>query len=183
VLPALALFAGWGAAALIEAIPNSRRRGIAGVALAVALALPTMNLVRLHPYQMTYFNLLAGGLEGANERYETDYWLLSYREAIEWLNARAEREGRALSVLVAVDNYAYESAARFAAPAIEIQQMPEISREKRLPASFDYFVATTRYGLHLNYRDSPIVHRIGRDGGVFSVIRGQAGSTTQSTRP
>ena len=45
-----------------------------------------------------------------------------------------------------------------------------------MPASsvFDYYIATTRYGYHQRYPDSPIVHEIGRDGAVFSVIRGRA---------
>jgi len=37
---------------------------------------------------------------------------------------------------------------------------------------FDYYVATTRYGLHLNYPQTRIAAVIERDGAVFTVIRG-----------
>jgi hypothetical protein len=42
-----------------------------------------------------------------------------------------------------------------------------------LPRGFDYYIGTTRYGADRSYSDSPIVHRIGRDGAVFTVIRGR----------
>ena len=40
-----------------------------------------------------------------------------------------------------------------------------------LPEPFDYYVATTRYGLDRSFPDSPIAQRIGRDGATFTVIR------------
>jgi hypothetical protein len=41
-------------------------------------------MVALHPYQTLFFNrAVAGGLERASERFETDYWGASYREGIE----------------------------------------------------------------------------------------------------
>jgi hypothetical protein len=173
VLPALALFAGWGAAWLAEALPKSGRRRVVSVVLGLALALPAFHLVRLHPYQMTYFNFLVGGLEGANGRYETDYWLLSYREAMEWVNDRAgEQQDGTLQVVVAVDQYSYECAAAFAAPGVRIELMPQVPTERQLPSAYDYSIATTRYGLHGAFPESPIVHRVERAGGVFSVIRG-----------
>jgi hypothetical protein len=44
------------------------------------------DMVRLHPYQSVFFNrLFGGGLAGAAEKYETDYWGASYKEGIEAL--------------------------------------------------------------------------------------------------
>ena len=139
VLPALALFSGWGAVTLIEVLPKHSHRGLATVALGVGLALPALDLVRLHPYQMTYFNSLVGGLEGANGKYEIDYWVLSYREAIEWVNDRAAlRGGREVDVLVAVDEYSYECAEFFAAPGVHIEKMSQDKLAPELPKTYDY---------------------------------------------
>jgi len=57
-----------------------------------ALTLPVIEQVRLHPYQYTYFNSIAGGVAGADERYMLDYWGLSFKEAGEALRARLEQE-------------------------------------------------------------------------------------------
>ena len=40
----------------------------------------------LHPYQYIYYNSLVGGLKGAYEKYETDYWGAANKEAVEWFN-------------------------------------------------------------------------------------------------
>lgn len=172
VLPAVALFAGWGATWLVERMTKGKIRGLASVLLGLALVLPAVHVVRLHPYQMTYFNALVGGLEGANGKYEMDYWLLSYKEAMEWVNERAkERPDGKLRILVAIDEYSYACAAAFAAPGIEIEEISVAQTESRLPLSYDYSVAMTRYGMHRVFPGSPVVHRIEREGGVFSVIR------------
>jgi hypothetical protein len=42
-------------------------------------------MVRLHPYQLVYFNSLVGGPSGAQNRFEMDYWGFSYKEAMQWL--------------------------------------------------------------------------------------------------
>jgi hypothetical protein len=174
VLPAVALFAGWGAAWLVDAMPKPEQRTLMAVVLGMALALPVFHLVRLHPYQMTYFNFFVGGLEGAYGRYETDYWLLSYKEAMEWINDRArEHPERGLEVLAAVDDYSYQCAAAFAAPGVSVEKITTAQNDLILPAGYDYSIATTRYGLDSVFPDSPIVHRIERAGAVFSVIRGR----------
>lgn len=40
---------------------------------------------RLFPYQYTYFNEIIGGLKGAYDKYETDYWATSNIEAAMWI--------------------------------------------------------------------------------------------------
>jgi hypothetical protein len=43
-----------------------------------------------------------------------------------------------------------------------------------LPPGFDYYVATTRFGLDRNFPATPVEHSIGRAGVLFAVIRGGA---------
>jgi hypothetical protein len=56
--------------------------------LIAGLALPVVDMVRLHPYQYTHFNLIAGGVRGADGLYMRDYWGLSFRQASLALRAR-----------------------------------------------------------------------------------------------
>jgi Dolichyl-phosphate-mannose-protein mannosyltransferase len=74
----LAAFAGWGTIALADALArwfrfSSRysRRILAGLVLGSA----AFSLVRIHPYELSYYNALIGGPRGAWERgFELTYW-------------------------------------------------------------------------------------------------------------
>jgi 4-amino-4-deoxy-L-arabinose transferase-like glycosyltransferase len=171
VLPALAFFAALGvhtAAALF-----SRRRSIAVAALTLALASSTLSMVRLHPYQSSYFNALVGGVAGAAGRYETDYWISSYREAMLWINDRAlEQPGRPLRVLIAANQWSITGAQAYAAPSVKLQRLTPQQAKGALPRGYDYYLATTRYFGDKNFPKAPIVHRIGREGATFAVIKG-----------
>lgn len=94
VVPPLAIVGGVAAAALLEAAAQRSRWlavGFAGL-LGIGLAVPAAAIVRLHPYEYTHFNAIAGGLEGADENYMLDYWGLAFKEASD--NLRAELESR-----------------------------------------------------------------------------------------
>jgi hypothetical protein len=54
--------------------------------------LPVVEMVRLHPYQYTYFNRIAGGVPGAQGRYMLDYWGLSFKQASQALAAKIETD-------------------------------------------------------------------------------------------
>jgi len=86
VIPMLAVLAGISFAALCQSTVN--RLVKIGVATLVLLSAGStvVDMIQLHPYQAIYFNrTLAGGLKRAAERYETDYWGMSYKEGIEWV--------------------------------------------------------------------------------------------------
>jgi hypothetical protein len=172
LLPAIALFAGRGAEALIQLRTSRAWRLGVGTGLVVALALPVRDMVRLHPYESTYFNGLVGGVEGAVGRYETDYWVLSYREAMEWVNRQAGDRNEPVRVLVAANELSRTSAEAFAGDGIVLETTFETDLAGRLPEVFDFYVGTTRYGMDRNYPDTPVVHAVGRAGAVYTVIRG-----------
>ena len=72
-------------------IERARRvRALAPVFLSLllaGLALPTIEMARLHPYEYTYFNSASGGARAARERYMLDYWGLSLKQASQALLA------------------------------------------------------------------------------------------------
>jgi hypothetical protein len=68
---------------------KKNREALTGGIASVTIGASLWGVVTTHPYQTTFFNALAGGLKGAQEKKITDswdYWLNSYREAERWLN-------------------------------------------------------------------------------------------------
>jgi Dolichyl-phosphate-mannose-protein mannosyltransferase len=89
VLPPLAVLAGMAAAWLLERLARRGRIAlVAGAAvIGAALALPVADMYRLHPYEYTHFNRMAGGVAGAKGRYMLDYWGLALKQAAQELRA------------------------------------------------------------------------------------------------
>ena len=90
VMPPLAILGGLAGAWLIERTGRRSKAATAaaGVALFAGLLLPIVEMVRLHPYQYTHFNQLAGGIRAADERYMLDYWGLAFKQAGQELRAK-----------------------------------------------------------------------------------------------
>jgi Dolichyl-phosphate-mannose-protein mannosyltransferase len=62
-------------------------------AFCFGLALPLGEMIRLHPYQYTHFNHIAGTVRGADDRFMLDYWGLAFKQASEELRGQlAEKE-------------------------------------------------------------------------------------------
>ncbi len=65
-----------------------------GVAVVLALLfLPVLiSVVRIHPYELSYYSELVGGLRGATRLgLETTFWCETYKDALPYLNAKAEQ--------------------------------------------------------------------------------------------
>jgi hypothetical protein len=78
------------ALALIEIGRGSRPSGLKRASfllVGINFLLVMIELFRLYPYQYVYFNELAGGLKGGASRFESEYWIASFREASLWLEA------------------------------------------------------------------------------------------------
>ncbi|HLD24444.1 MAG TPA: hypothetical protein VJB96_00860, partial [Patescibacteria group bacterium] len=54
-----------------------------------------------HPYQITYFNELVGGVKGAFGKYDLDYWGTSQKAAVEWVNENASPNAKVHIVMAA----------------------------------------------------------------------------------
>jgi 4-amino-4-deoxy-L-arabinose transferase-like glycosyltransferase len=90
VAPAIAVLGGLAGAWIGAALWRSWRpaAGLAAAVLLAGLFVPVKEMVKLHPYQYTHFNLIAGGIRGADDRYMLDYWGLSFKQAAQELRAR-----------------------------------------------------------------------------------------------
>jgi len=114
LFPMLAILAGGGADSVAGIIPFDQKiRGTLGVRQLVAIvffAIIAGNgiwaIVRIHPHELSYFNILTHGLKGAETRFETSYWGESFNEeVITYLNTLpqgARIRPMAMQVLVPV---------------------------------------------------------------------------------
>lgn len=55
------------------------------IVLAVGLFEPLSFNLKFHPHENTYFNFLAGKFSTLREKYDQDYWGLSYKQGINYL--------------------------------------------------------------------------------------------------
>jgi hypothetical protein len=83
VLPPLAALGGRAAAQIADRLARHGRIAVgAGVlALLIGIASPVLDMTRLHPYEYTDYNHLAGGTPRARQNYMLDYWGLSLTQA------------------------------------------------------------------------------------------------------
>ena len=90
VVPPFAVLGGLGAGWLIDRARAYGRLALGALAAVVitGLAWPVAGMVKLHPYEYTYFNALAGGVREAQHNYMLDYWGLAFKQAAEELRAR-----------------------------------------------------------------------------------------------
>ncbi|OGK24952.1 hypothetical protein A3A46_00860 [Candidatus Roizmanbacteria bacterium RIFCSPLOWO2_01_FULL_37_13] len=61
---------------------------VIGIWIFINLGFTAVTMINLHPLEYLYYNSLVGGLKGAFGKYETDYWGLSYKEAVLWFNKK-----------------------------------------------------------------------------------------------
>ena len=161
LVPLLAVLAGVSVSLFLRS-PTGRPAKVAGVAVLAAASLVTLaDMIRLHPYESVYFNRVwAGGMKAGVDRYEGDYWCLSYKEGCEWLlrryaGARCREKIRVAgySVLHQTQHY------------LELtEEGRRLFRAIQLADGNPHFVmATTRFGDHLRAPGKPVytVERIG----------------------
>ena len=83
VIPPMAVLGGNAFAWIMERL-RANHRGWQPVVLAIfcfGLALPLAEMIRLHPYQYTHFNHIAGTVRAADDRFMLDYWGLALKQA------------------------------------------------------------------------------------------------------
>jgi hypothetical protein len=84
VIPPLVVLATMGLRSAAQRLPGVPFVTGAGAAWALYA------VVTLHPYQAIYFNVLVGGLSGAQSHYTLDYWGHTSKESARWLQDSGE---------------------------------------------------------------------------------------------
>lgn len=92
VIPPMTVLAGLSFAWIMNWLGDNKRSWQPAV-LAIflfGLLLSLGEMIRLHPYQYTHFNHIAGTVRGADDRYMLDYWGLALKQASDGLRDQLE---------------------------------------------------------------------------------------------
>ncbi len=98
IYPFLLLIAVYGFTQLIKIIKNEKVIKAFVYSTVVYIVWILIVMIKDHPYQNVYFNMLAGN--NLQKRYEMDYWGLSYKQGLEYITANDKSE----QIYVAVQN-------------------------------------------------------------------------------
>jgi MFS family permease len=96
LFPAMAAVGGMGVAFLSDGISRHVQRPalVATLLLAIFIGPIAVAEAHVHPFETAYWNMFAGGIEGAMHSQipqAGDYWAGSYRLGLQWLNEHAEQ--------------------------------------------------------------------------------------------
>jgi hypothetical protein len=135
--------------------------GTITIALLLTGILPA---IQLHPYQYTYYNQFVGGTGQAARRYETDYWLTCYKDAVEALAQAVEGP---VNLYVKREFYI---AAYYAPENITVDNF---ARKQVGQDDFVLYHSRANPGLQVIRDTAPYFLRIERDGATFCQIQRQ----------
>ncbi len=158
----LAIIAGVGAG---EGLSSSHRvfRWLTAVLFAANVWFTGYAVSQLYPYHYTYFNSLAGGLRGANSRYETDYWGKSYKEAVVWLiDNEITDSKKTYRIYLCPPPYGKPECAT--GYFLDNMKLTNNLREA------DYYLSSTRLDLHRLANKSPVIHIVQRNGAPLNYV-------------
>jgi len=120
-------------------------------------------VVRLHPYEYVYYNVIVNGTGGAFRSYEMDYWGTSFTEAMEDVNRIAPQDAKVLVFGPKI------IARRYARPDLQVFVPIEGDVSYK---QYDYAVLINRHNLDQNHcRDAKTVINVERKGAVFATVK------------
>jgi 4-amino-4-deoxy-L-arabinose transferase-like glycosyltransferase len=174
LLPPFAVLGGLAGARLFDALSRRFRFGAAAAAfvLTVGVLLPVIEMVRLHPYQHTYFNRLAGGVAGARDRYMLDYWGLSFKQA-----------SQALAAKIAADKIPQPSGRRWKLAVCGPHRSPQVELGPEFDTTWNPQGADFALMLGVFYCatfDAPVVAEISREGVLYARVYDLRGRSFQT---
>lgn len=159
ILPPVFIFAGFCFQALLEKLPRS---WITVPLIGLVLLPGLVGIERMHPYEYAYYNQFVGGVGGAFRRFETDYWLMCYKELLPQVTI-PPKTGR-LYVLRQPAN------AQLYAPAglSILRYDPDDDQTSH----GDFLLLPTRSNNDLQYHpEAPVVYQVQKNGAVFCLIK------------
>ncbi|MGE5464017.1 MAG: hypothetical protein ACM3PS_11720, partial [Syntrophothermus sp.] len=88
IVPPVFIFSGFAVEFVLDLLAGKNALYWVYAGLCLLILLPgLLAILRLHPFEYTYYNSLVGGTDKAFRNYETDYWLTCYKEAVEKLDS------------------------------------------------------------------------------------------------
>lgn len=156
VLPFLCAGAGYGLVALSR-IGNAAWARYATIgAFAIFAGWIIYTSVSLFPYQYSAYNLLAGGTQGAENRYYIDVWRSAQREALQMVNDMLPDDGKRYVV-------------QHCGSVLNFDRFPRLEGTRDPNARSDYFLRLPRCAL-TNPPGFTVVGEVRREGVLFAAV-------------
>ncbi|MEM1216645.1 MAG: tetratricopeptide repeat protein [Bacteroidota bacterium] len=176
VPPVMVLVGIFWTLALRYALAGSQAVKIGGIALlAVLLIEPAIFIARnsTHPY--VYFNPLAGGVSGAYGEYELEYWGVSAKQAVEWLEAQGKLNPPPGDTLKIGTNFYFSVSKYLRRDHKGKAKTVYVRHHQRFDQDWDYGIFINRYidGPHLRagtWPTSRTIHTIDANGKPICAI-------------
>lgn len=170
VLPPLFCLSGMAFASFLATPRLCRAKWLPVTLLVLALGYATGQMASLHPYEYTYLNAFAGGMPEGGKRFETDYWVTSYREAAAIVETHAREVAKISGIPFAQAQF---TVALVASPHSVEEILPKQFKlyEFDYVQRADYLVATTRWGSDAKWSEYPVIGTVARRGMVFAVVK------------
>lgn len=178
LLPPLAVLGGIALATTwVHARAWPRARVLAALGCALLAVGHGVGLARLHPYEYVAYNSLAGGVAGAQERWEQDYWAASLLELSEQLRTQVDLEAahgqvRSTPYLVAV-----------CAEGLQVE--PWLDARFRVTKDWtaaDFFMSPTHMDCHTALKGR-VIGQVAREGVTLGVLRDRRMLVGDERRP
>ncbi|MGD2179824.1 hypothetical protein [Lusitaniella coriacea] len=135
------------------------------IALIIVLLSPiAVDAIAVHPYEYVYFNRLAGGLKNTYGQYDHDYWGLSLREGMEWLNVNAQPNS---TISIGGQPYLAQMYADSHFKFLDIEEDLRYGKKGKP----DYYLSMHYLNLQGVFSDCPIVHQVKRQGASLATIK------------
>ena len=158
MLPPIFIFAGFAFEKIFETLKT--RWAMGAIVFILLIAPGIYSFIQLYPYEYTYYNSFAGGTSGAFRKYETDYWLTCYKEAVEQFNEPNSQ------LFIKREPYI---AAYYANKSIAIR---DYRTEFGKIQSGDFVLVNTRANEDIKtFKGAPVVLQIRRGNAVFCEIK------------
>ncbi len=160
ILPPIFIFTGFAFERLFTWV---RKTWMQVILVTVMVFSGIFGILRLFPYEYTYYNSFVGGTGGAFRRFETDFWLTCYQEALEEIQ-KTRPEVTKVYVLRNPD-----LAAEVAGDSLLIEDLWPV--KDQIPEG-SIMLFTTRFDDDQNIRYyEPLVLSVGKDGADFCIVR------------
>lgn len=136
---------------------------------------PALFIARNIHYPYVYFNPIGGGVRGAFGNYETDYWGLSVKQAVDWMDEQGLISPEMPDTVTIGTTFFYNVSRLTRKPYNGKVRVKYVRFNTRYDESWDYGIFPSRYirGPHLrsgNWPNSKTIHTVTANGAPLLAI-------------
>lgn len=165
LIPSIILLAVYGFVQAVKYLMRQERKALRWTAVGLATltlvsyGFVVKDMVELSPFEYTYFSPIVGGLPGAANKFDTDYWAICSEQAGQWLTQNYQRYTTAAHPTIDDDPISGQVAPFIPSTFQEDDTHP------------DFYLTMTRNGDDRQFPAYTVIHVVGVEGVPFCVIK------------